>query len=197
MSLVGLKECVAETRPVQGLSEPVGTPVGQVWPTGRLVSSDMVAFDRPFTRGAGRLDYDVDKLPTTSTKLVPRKGVMPAWEHAFLEIATCTRTLQTWHDQHYPSREDVRIQVDKSGLRLSDHEFDGFYKDVFEEWWEQNTKLYYVAYGCIDLTGAYEEQDLLLIQRQFWKGELRGTAAVCFDGQLASPMSRPCASKQN
>ena len=90
---------------------------------GSRVISDMVALPRPAMLGQGRSaanDYiDIDKLPSTKTKLNPRAGKTAAWEHQLKEILAGLHLSDTIHNPSPPTPEQVAHQLATSGYIMT------------------------------------------------------------------------------
>ena len=144
---------------------------------GSRVISDMVALPRPAMLGQGRSaanDYiDIDKLPSTKTKLNPRAGKTAAWEHQLKEILAGLHLSDTIHNPSPPTPEQVAHQLATSGYIMTMPQIHTWAQYVIGQWWSNSTTLYHIVYRSITLTGPFEEADLQMIQRSFWLGDYR------------------------
>ena len=150
-----------------------GSAATRYGPTEVPTAQDMVA--NLFVPKLGRLagGFDIDKLPATHIKLKPRDGVTTEWDHEFNDLIAACHLSGLLKEKHPYSRQRIYDLAVEHGYRLTDQEVTVFHGRMMQEWWTENTKLYYLAYRSICLEGPYKQLDLQMIQRAYWVGEMR------------------------
>ena len=130
------------------------------------IISDMVAFpvidSRPSTHGSSG-------HPTTSVKLVPRKGVSESWADELNDLLAAKKLTSV-------SREHAAPTLGETAARLpgvAEHLVEAVYRALVSEWWNEATQLYHIVRGSIDISGVFEKKDLTMIKSSFLHGDYR------------------------
>ena len=158
------------------MSSPIpgtGSALTRYGATGVPTAQDMVANLCVPKIGRSADGFDIEKLPATHMKVKPRDGITTEWDHEFNDLVAACRLTGLLKEKCPYSRERIYDLAIEHGYRLADHEVTMFHGRMMNEWWMENTKLYYILYRSIDLDGAYKQLDLQMIQRAFWTGEMR------------------------
>ena len=130
--------------------------------------SDMVVtpvFDqRPITTFGNK-----GSVPTTTTKLEPRKGPTDAWRDEMLDILSSEKLTSITGELRPPTIAELTAKAPGVPQDL----IEAAHAQVSTEWWADASRLYYIVRGSINISGIYEKKDLMHIKSTFCQGDLR------------------------
>ena len=135
------------------------------------VLSDMVAL--PGSRPSFLLPT-VQQAPndirTTKLKIKPRNGTTAAWLEEIYDLLSQYRCSKILSEATPPSREAF---TEWAVLHIDHSTIDQAYSQAIQQWWDENTLVYHIVRGSIDLSGSFESADLQFLREQFAVGDYR------------------------
>ena len=112
--------------------------------------SDMVAFPVFDSRTT------THTLPTgtvsTSTKLVPRRGVTDVWLDELTDLLSSRKLTQITNEEQPATYQEVSAQLPS----VPPHMIQAVHIAIAQQWWIEATSLYQIVRASVDLSGVFE-----------------------------------------
>ena len=107
--------------------------------------------------------------PTTSVKLVPRKGVTESWTDELADLLSARRLTGVSREQAAPTLGETAACLPG----VAAHLVEAVHQALLAEWWTESTQMYHIVRGSIDIAGIFEKKDLTMIKSSFVQGDFR------------------------
>ena len=131
-----------------------------------LITSDMVA---GLVSDLGLKRQTTSDIRHTKTRLRPRDGVSNVWMDELLDVLSEQGCSHLLNEDGPPSLHELSMQapyIDNLVLQEC-------HAMAVEEWKTENTRLYHILRGSIDISGPMQDSDLKHFHEHFVHGEAR------------------------